>query len=169
MSAEATDAGAGRRAGCPLWVKVLLVASLAGNLAVVGLVGGWMMRGHHWHGMDADGLDPRQARLLRLLPEGRQAEARAMMIAQRGEIAAEREQMVEVQGEIVALMRAPDFTPERLGAALDRRREISGKVNGLVHAQLVSIASSMSPTERAEMADRLEEVTRRWAERRARR
>ncbi|MBK0401127.1 periplasmic heavy metal sensor [Limibaculum sp. M0105] len=169
MSAEAIDAGAGTPGGCPRWMRLLLVASLSGNLAVVGLVGGWMMRKDHWHGHDAEGLDPRQARLLHLLPEARQDEARALMLAESAGIAAERAQMTQAQGEIVAVLRSPDFTPERLGDALDRRSAFSGAVNGLIHAQIVTIASRMSPDERAEMADRIEEATRRWAKRRGHR
>ncbi|MCL5775764.1 periplasmic heavy metal sensor [Limibaculum sp. FT325] len=167
MSADTNVATPAGRPGCPLWLRALLVVSLAGNLAVLGLVGGWSMRDHHWHDRDRDGLDPRQARLLRALPEARQDEARAMMLAGRDAMAAERASIEAAQREIVAVIRAPDFTPERLSAALGERREASGRLNGIVHAQFVTIATGLTPAERAEMADRIEEAARRWADRRA--
>lgn len=164
MSAEMTPDPVPRRPGCPLWVRVLLIASLAGNLAVVGLVGGWSMRGGHGYD-DPDGLDPRQVRLLRMLPESRHAEARAMMLAERGALASHRERMKAVQADIVSVLRAPDFSAARLQAALDARRAASGAVNGVVHGQFVALVARMSPAERAEMADRLEDLARRWAAR----
>lgn len=165
MSAEVNVDG--RRGGCPLWVRALLVLSLAGNLAVIGLVGGWSMRDHRWSGADADGLDPRQSRLLKAVPESRRDEARALMLAEGARLAETRARMDAVQGEIVAAIRAADFTPDRLDAALAERRAVSSDLNGIVHGQLVAISARMTPAERTEMAGHLEEMARRWAAHRA--
>jgi len=148
----------------PRWMKLLLVLSLLGNAAVVGMVGGWMM--HHRGGPDEPGLSRQQARILHMVPEPKREAARAILMSRQDEIAAARAAMRDAQEEMVAAIRAEPFSTERLTAALAARRAASGQVWGIGYAQIAEIAADLDAAERAELADRMEERYRRWMERR---
>lgn len=158
----------------PGWMKLLLIVSLSITFAVLGVVGGNAVR--HWQGdsykkewRNEPGLDRRQSRLLRMVPEARKDEARTILLARQDEYQAAREARMAAQKALVDAIRQDPLDPERLAAALADRRAASGRMWALGYEQIAEIAGRLSAAERAEMADRLEERTRRWLERQARR
>lgn len=150
----------------PGWMKLLLVVSLALNLGVAGLIGGHALRA--WHddpfgtGKTEPGLDRRQTRLLHMVPEARRDDVKPILMRRQDDIDRAREGMREAQMALIEAIRADPLDPERLEAALARRREAAGAFWGIALEQVVEIVQTLNGAERAVLADRLEERTRRW-------
>jgi hypothetical protein len=152
----------------PGWMKLLLIVSLSVTVAVVGLVGGNAVR--HWHGgsyhskwQTEPGLDRRQSRVLHMVPDARRDEARTILLARQDEYSAARVSMMAAQQALVEAIRQ-----EPLDAALAERRAASSSMWNIGYEQMAEIARRLSAPERAEMANRLEERTKRWMERQER-
>ena len=157
----------------PGWMKLLLIVSLSGNVAIAGLVGGNAIR--HWQQgvasgkwQNEPGLDRRQTRILRMVPDARRDEARTILRARQDEFKAARETMRAAQQALVEAIRQEPLNPERLAAALAERRQASGRMWSIGYEQMAEIVRRLDAAERAEMANRLEERTRRWMERQER-
>lgn len=163
--------GEGRRGWrmAPGWMKLLLGVSLALNLAVAGLVAGhalrdWRDRPYAAAAGEA-GLDRRQARLLSMVPAAEREAAKQVLLGRQGEIDRARNEMREAHMALIDAIRADPLDPERLEQALARRNEASGAYWRIGSEQVVEIARKLDAEERAVLADRLEERTRRWMER----
>ncbi|MFQ5566809.1 MAG: periplasmic heavy metal sensor, partial [Paracoccaceae bacterium] len=154
-------------------MKLLLIVSLSANVAIAGVVGGKAIR--HWqHGVasgkwqNEPGLDRRQTRILRMVPDARREEARAILLTRQDEYDASRETMRAAQQALVEAIRQDPLDPDRLAAALAELRTASGHMWGIGYEQMAEIVLRLDAAERAELAERLEERTRRWMERQAR-
>ncbi|MCH8167604.1 MAG: periplasmic heavy metal sensor [Proteobacteria bacterium] len=157
----------------PGWMKLLLIVSLSVNVAIGGLIGGNAIR--QWqHGIasgkwqNEPGLDRRQTRILRMVPDARREEARTILLARQDEVAAARETMRAAQLALVEAIRQEPLNPKLLAAALAERRPASGRMWGIGYEQMAEIVRRLDAAERAELAKRLEERTRRWMERQER-
>lgn len=150
----------GAIAASPVWLKLLLLASLAVNLALIGALAGAVFGAAA--GED-DRADRRLPFLLRILPEEKHDEARALLAAE----PAVRPEGEAVRAEAVAAIRADPFDPERLTAVFARWNEQTVERRSRTQAQIVEIASRMTPEERERMAVRLEGMIERWRARRA--
>jgi len=158
----------------PGWMKLLLIVSLSANVAIAGVVGGKAIR--HWqHGVTSGkwqnepGLDRRQTRILRMVPDARREEARAILLARQDEYRTAREAMRAAQQDLVEAIRQDPLDTDRLAAALAERRQASGRMWGIGYEQMAEIVRGLDAAERAELAKRLEERTRRWMKRQERR
>jgi hypothetical protein len=154
----------------PGWMKLVLIVSLSANVAIAGLVGGSAIR--HWQygaasgkWQNEPGLDRRQSRILRMVPDARREEARTILLARQDDYQAARETMRTAQQALVEAIRQEPLDPDRLAAALAERRAASGRMWGIGYEQLGEIVLRLDAAERAEVAKRLEERTRRWMER----
>ena len=160
----------GERSGwrqAPGWLKSLLIVSVALNVAVIGTIGGTAMRGEDGTEYGAKtanepGLDRRQSRILRMVPEARRDLARTIMLARSEEYAAAQAALKQAQMDLIDALRAEPFDSMRVDAALTARREASGTVWGIGYEQLVEIAAGLDPAERGQLAASLEERTKRW-------
>lgn len=148
----------------PGWMKLLLVVSLLGNAAVVGMVAGNMM--HDRRGPDEPGLSRQQSRILQMVPEARRSEAREILMSHSADNDADRAAMRASQQDIVAAIRAEPFSADRLMAAMAARQAAGSRVWEASYRQLAEIAGKLTAAERGEMADAMEERFRRWTERR---
>ncbi len=165
--------GMGEKSGwrqAPGWMKLLLIVSLSVNVAIAGLVGGSAIR--HWqHGFasggrqNEPGLDRRQTRILRLVPDARREEARTILLARQDEIAVAREAFRKTQQALIEAIRQDPLDRERLAAALAERQAASGRVWGIGYEQMIEIAATLNAAERTELSERLEERTKRWMKR----
>ena len=158
----------------PGWLKLVLIVSLSANVAVAGMVGGNALR--LWqHGpfsskqQNEPGLDRRQTRILRMVPDLRRSEAREILLGRRDEYMAARVTMNAAQQAFAEAIRQDPLDSDRLTAALAERQAASGRMWGIGYEQMVDIARLLNAAERTEMANRLEERTRRWMERMERR
>jgi uncharacterized membrane protein len=104
-----------------------------------------------------------------MVPDARREEARAILLARQEDYEAARETMRAAQRALVEAIRQEPLNPERLDAALAERRQASGRMWGIGYEQMAEITRRLNAAERAEMAQRLEERTRRWMERQERR
>lgn len=148
----------------PRWMKLLLLVSLIGNAAVVGILFGSMLNDHH-HPPAEPGLNRTQTRILYMVPEEKRAEARAILLSRQDEIAAAREAQGTAQAEMLAALKAEPFSSDRLAAALAARQDASSQVWGIGYEQVADVAAALTPVERTEFADAIEEGYRRWQER----
>jgi uncharacterized membrane protein len=166
-------------------MRLLLVASLAVNLAVLGIVGGTMFT-HHNRGHDGGRDMPRVAernssgpdaarmrdvaraeRMLTLGPYGsaldvsdRLAIAEAFRARSGGAKQGFRE-MRESFEATLTLLRAEPFDADALRARIDDQNDFFATRQALSHDLFLARLSEMAPDERAAFADRLEAVLRR--------
>jgi uncharacterized membrane protein len=156
-SAPAVPPPPGGPSGTPRWVKLLLVVSLALNLAVAGLVAGVVLK--------SGGGGPRgaQVRDLGFGPfsealgaEDREALRRGFM--ERAPNLRELRQTLREDGaEVLAALRAEPFDPARLAAVLAGQGERIAKRLALGQDLLAQRIAEMTPEARAAFADRLED------------
>lgn len=162
MNDQPTPESGGGAFGASLWVKVVLVASLAVNFAVVGVYLGQSAKEEprRW------GSDRRIHRVLSMVPEARKAEATALMDEKRKEIRALRGQSRKARQEWMAAVTAEPFSADRLMAAVDARIELSMKRRAIVYRGMAELLERFSPEERAEYAARMKVRIARWKKRR---
>ncbi|ROT95869.1 periplasmic heavy metal sensor [Histidinibacterium lentulum] len=139
-------------------VRVLLVLSLALNLAVAGVVIGAVVRDGPRGG--GPRIDMTLGPLGRALsPEDRRAVVRDLR--QSGALGGmDRTARRQALEETVALLRAEPFEPEALARGFAAQRERGGRLLEAGHGALVARIAAMTPQERAALADRLEAETR---------
>lgn len=146
--------------------RVVLVASLALNLAVLGAAGGWVLR----HGLGPDHRHgPHAARMAQMggpLTRALDAEGRDAVAAQlRSDGAAQGARRAALRASLEALLadlRARPFDPARVEARLAAQRaQVTGRLEA-GHAALLTHLAGMSDAGRAAYADRLEETLRHW-------
>ena len=168
MSAERGESGWCRSPGR---MKLLVIVSLSVNVAVVGLAGGSAM--HHGQSEpdrvrqpDEPGLDRRQSRLLRMVPEARRDDVRPILLARQDEYQAAREAMRAARQALIETIRQDPMDAGRLNAVIADRREASVRMSGIGYEQMIEIVLILEAAERAEMAQQLEELAQRWKKRR---
>ena len=153
----------GSTSQCPRWAKLLLIASLAINAAVIGLYIAQPMKERKGSGQN------RQIEwILKLVPEDRRDFTKEHFAGIRGDLRALQDKRIEHFDQIIAVIGTEPFAPEHLDAALQDRRDASTKRRKLVHDKLVELLAAFSPEERALFASRLQERIDKWQERRER-
>lgn len=148
----------------PKWVKVVLVISLAMNLAVAGLVLGTFARGdglrdrvEHSIALRSLGLGPFSRALS---PEDRD-ELRGRVTRDGVELREERRAVGRELRRIEQALRADPFDRAGVEAALARSRNLVVSLQEIGHTALLDQIETMSFEDRIALADSLEEVTRR--------
>lgn len=139
------------------WLKVVLFASLALNLAVAGLVIGAAVK----YG-PKDG--PRPPRVDMMMGPYTHAlshkDRRAIGEQLRREYRAERPSRAQVRAQfeqVLSALRAQPFQPDALDALLQTQLEAGQERQAIGQRLLLQRLSAMSDAERAEFAERLEE------------
>lgn len=153
----------------PGWMKGLLAVSLALNLVVAGLVGGNALRhwsDHRFQKVEIEpGLDRRQSRILHMVPEAQHEVAKRILLGRQDELDRARAEMREAHMAFIEAIRREPFDPAKLDQALARRNDAAGDFWRIGMQQVAEIARELDAGSRAELADRLEERTRRWMKR----
>ncbi|HET7409142.1 MAG TPA: periplasmic heavy metal sensor [Paracoccaceae bacterium] len=157
MSAEsgtARSAVGGRPAGCPGWMKLLLILSLAANLAVAGVI-----IGHSVRGGDEERRGPGRVIdwIVGMVPEERRAFAREQFAGVPDRVEAARAERITHLPAVVAAMQAEPFDPAALDAALDTMfsRQNSGRT--ILRERLIALLGELAPAERAAFAEHFRE------------
>lgn len=146
--------------GTRQWVRVLLFASLALNLMVVGLAAGLIWRGPPDHRAPSQSRDQSMPYTRALERDDQRALRRQLRDAFSG-APHDRGNLARAYRRSVDLLRADPFDPDALRANLDAQ-----SLNALSRLKtgqkvLADYLASMSPSQRAAYADRLEqEITR---------
>ncbi len=158
-----------RKTGLSTGLRVVLVVSLALNLAVAGVAAGWWLRhGGGGHGHHPARLDMVGGPLSRALSEADRREiGRGIRDAMRAH-GAGRAELRESMAALVAELRAEPFDAGAVAARLAAQRAAFAERFEMGQAALVAHLAAMSGTERAAYADRLEaEIAAYRARRRA--
>jgi len=136
-------------------IRILLVASLALNLLVVGLAAGWALR--HAGGAHPSRLDMAGGPLTRALStEDRHRIGQQMRAAWR-EADDGRGDLRDSYDALLADLRAVPFDPARVSARMRQHRERFAVRFEMGQEVLVTHLATMSPADRRAYADRLEE------------
>lgn len=138
------------------WRKWLLVGSLTLNLAVLGVVGGAMLRGH------SDGPRPMAVRDLGFGPfaealsdEDRRA-LRKAFVQRAPDLRVARRAMREDMAAVLQALRAEPFAADALQAALRRGSSRAAERQDLGQALIFDHVAAMTPDARRAFAERLE-------------
>ncbi|MBY6153523.1 periplasmic heavy metal sensor [Vannielia litorea] len=145
------------------WLRVVLVLSLAANLAVAGLVfGAWVS---HDGKRGPDGPRGDKDRIVRELGFGPYARAipregregmKAAIEARHSGLRANRDALRSAFEATLATLRAEPFDRAAMAAQMETQRSAIADSQKIGHEILLDRLEAMSPEERAEFADRLE-------------
>ncbi|MFY0679386.1 MAG: periplasmic heavy metal sensor [Thalassovita sp.] len=153
---SSTPPSKGRR-----WMKVALFASLAVNVAVIGIVVGTVAR----VGSDDNRRPPRMDEVsgpyTRALTGEDRRRISQRLKKEQGELVPNRAQLRSEFTAMVAALRSTPFEPEAVSVVLERQRQIGAKRGELGHQLLLEHLTEMSDDERAAFATRLEEGLKR--------
>lgn len=139
----------------PLWLRLVLIVSLALNLLVAGTVIGHMMRD------DPRGRVPRVDRIegpmtFALTKDDRREIGKALRQKYR-ENRPSRQQIVEDYQGVIAALRSDPFQPDRVEKAFGNQRAAAVTRMEIGQDLLIERLIAMTPEERHAFADRLEE------------
>lgn len=145
----------GTPGGCPGWAKLLLVLSLAANLAVAGVVLG--------HGLRDDDDSKQQVPgrwidwIVGMVPEDARPAARAHFADVPERFEALRDERAAHLPAVVAAMQAEPFDAAALDSALDTMfdREHSGRP--IMRERMIAMLADLDPADRAVFAERFRE------------
>ncbi len=151
----------------PRWMRWILVVSLALNLLIAGVVGGWVLKGGKQDHHHAARFDQLAGPLTRALSkEDRRAIGREMRQALRDSGTDREAQKASLQNLITAL-RSDPFDRDTVARHLATQRAMMGERVELGQTLLVDRLSQMDVAARAGFADRLEEAMHRRKAKRA--
>lgn len=138
--------------GCPAWAKILLIGSLALNVAVVGLYAGHAMK----DGKDRASGNRQIEWILKLVPEDRRDFTKRHFADARNDLRALNGARLEQLDQIVSAIRNDPFDQAQLESALAGRRDTSLQRREIVHERLLSLMIAFEPEERQFFATGLE-------------
>ncbi len=151
------------------WLRVLLFASLALNLAVAGMAAGVFLRGgplRDHHG-DRDFVTP----YTRAFDEDQRRDLRRALrdgfVAQRGKDGA-RPDLIQDYRDALTVLRADPFDPSAMARVLDRQSARAAERQSMGQEVLGTYLAALTPEARAAYAQRLEDEINHLANRRER-
>lgn len=133
------------------WTRIVLVVSLAFNLAVIGIVAGHVLTG----GPDRRGADIGFGRYGAAMPEPHRRTMLHAMRADRPHWEATREGLRDGRARLAAALTAEPFDPAAVAAVLAEDRRLIGDLAERGTAILVAQVERMSPDERRAYAKAL--------------
>lgn len=146
----------------PVWIKIVLVLSLALNLAILGLVAGFVMRAPG----PVLGAGPGMSFGLPYVIALDREDRRAVMDAVRGNPdLPDRRARRDNYRRIVELIRSDPLDVDGIKAALERQVVTTRTVQSAAQAAWLQRIEAMNAEQRATYADRIEEVLRRGPDR----
>lgn len=143
------------------WVRIALIASLAANLLIAGLVAGAMFRspggGHMREMVDGDGFRA----LAWAMPNEHRRDLGRELFDRRAEFGATRAQMNAARDQLATALTADPFDLEAVEAAFAGQKEILTKIADEGYKAVIARIGQMSAEERAEYAANLNKRGRR--------
>ncbi len=153
--------------GTGRWMRVLLVVSLAVNLAVVGVVAGWAMRHGGHHGHHPSRLDMAGGPLTRALSDEDRREIGQRMRQVWRDSGGNRAGFRSSFDALVVDLRAVPFDPDRVAERMREQRQGFAARFEMGQEVLIAHLAAMSDADRAAYADRLEERIKDYRARRS--
>jgi uncharacterized membrane protein len=155
------------KSGTGRWMRVLLVVSLAANLAVVGVVAGWALRHGGHHGHHPTRLDMAGGPLTRALSDEDRREIGQRMREVWRESGGNRAGFRSSFDALVVDLRAVPFDPDRVAERMREQRQGFAARFEMGQDVLIAHLAAMSDADRAAYADRLEARIREYRARRS--
>ncbi len=137
------------------WIPIVLVISLALNLLIAGVVLGSVLR---FKGSERAGPPGFGPALYYALPKSERKALRGELSGLRGEGSHRRKEDFSALSQ--ALRNVP-FDPTAVQALLEQQAQATADIQEALHQQWLTQVTGMSDDERADYADRLEEVVKR--------
>jgi uncharacterized membrane protein len=138
------------------WARVLLVASLGLNLAVIGAFVGAHFADRGPRGEESFGRGLLIGPYARAFSKEDRADLRRSFVARAGTLRDLRQQMRASGAEIAAALRATPFDAEAVRAALNTQRDVQIALQDEGQNILIEQLTAMTPQARARFADNLE-------------
>jgi uncharacterized membrane protein len=148
-------------------VKWVLALSLALNLVIIGLVAGAAMRfsGAHDEGRFRGPAEHSYgAPFVRALPREAKRELQRSLRAQAPQLPSRAERRASY-GQMVQVLRQEPFDPAQAQAIFEQQSNAAQSLRDRAQTAWLELVSAMSPAERAEVAQRLEQGLERGPER----
>ncbi len=148
MSDNGTGQSGGQTNGRWGWMRILLVASLAFNLVILGFAGGafWKWRhGGHW-GMR--GFGGQISTYLRTLPDERRAEIRDAIRPLYTEIRPLRKNIRAARDDVAEVLKADRFDRAKFEEAMGKMRKEEFMARSALTSVLAEFAGKMTAAER---------------------
>jgi uncharacterized membrane protein len=136
--------------GAPRWLWIVLIASLALNFLVLGVVARSM-----WHHPPPGG--DRIATIglvgyVRSLPAERREELRRIMEEERPRLRPLRQELRQLRSELMETLRTEPLDKQRLAAAQKRILDSEIEMRRIINQTVVTVAERMTPEERKALA-----------------
>lgn len=142
---------------CPLWVKIALAMSLALNLAIIGLVAGFVLRGGP-SGARLPAMGYAMPYVLALPKQMR----RDVFDAVRGDdTLPDRRARRAVYGEMISALRATPYDESAVRAILARQADGASRVQAAAQSAWLEALAGMSDAERAAYTENMQEALER--------
>lgn len=138
------------------WMRGLLIASLALNILILGLVAGWIMRHGVPHGARGSAMEMAAGPLTRALSETERREIGRRIRQATRETGGQRPEIRASFDALVRDLRAVPFDPEQMAATLSAQRRGFQERFEIAQSVLIAHLAGMSDAERAAYADRVE-------------
>ena len=136
------------RQGCPVWVKLLMVASLTLNLVVVGLVIGQQLR------------PPPEIRsdwVLEIVPPELRDQVETIIANDRPKLNALAREQLDLREQLLDYLMASDgdYAEDTIASYLEKHRLLHAESRALKHSQFVRSLSLMDPEDRVRAGEML--------------
>jgi len=139
---------------CPRWVKLLLIASLALNVAIGGAILGAALRGTPPSG--AAGSPPDGISIIaRAMPPAYQSQLRQYLRDTRTVLQPDRRVLLGLGRRLVLALEAEPFEPETIRAIFADQRNMLDNIQKAGHEALLKQIVKMTPAERTAFARKL--------------
>ncbi|MEM0990556.1 MAG: periplasmic heavy metal sensor [Pseudomonadota bacterium] len=139
------------RTRSPIWMRALLIASLAVNAAIIGVI-----IGNKLNEPERRGAGQQISWILRMVPEERREFTRSHFGEVRDDLRNSSFDRIGHLERIVTVIRTEPFAAGELRAVLEVRRTSSTDRRVIVHERLVTLLEEFDPAERQVFADNLE-------------
>ncbi|HXF53372.1 MAG TPA: periplasmic heavy metal sensor [Hyphomicrobiaceae bacterium] len=135
-------------ARAPRWMWVALIASLAVNCLVLGIVFRSVWHIGQVQALSGDRGPAGFSSFLASLPPERSSELRRIYEADRPELRSLRGKLRDLRGEIIETLRADPLDAERLKVAQSRLLDTEIEMRRIIHRSLAQVAARMTAEER---------------------
>jgi len=147
------------------WLIPAFLVSLALNLLIAGVVGGWMLSPRGWHRPGPTDLGDAQglvgSAFVRALPDAQRRQLLKDIFHDRGQLRQNRDSLRQQFETLLTAIRADPFDPAAIEALLEDQRQTAGHRQKIGESLILKRLSEMTPQERSAYADRLEATLRR--------
>lgn len=143
-----------KKSGIPLWVKIVLIVSVAANLGVAGVIGGAALRApetRRAHLEAPEGV----AMLARSMPQAHQHELRETLRERRDDLRPNRQELKNLRDRFIVALRAEPFDINAVNLVFADQRRMLEVLTEAGHDAVIEQIGKMTPQDREQFIQRL--------------